>query len=127
MSGERQDCAATVFAGRAGSFPCYRKGPFKEGGKFWCFQHAPSKVAERCAQAAKKYDDEWKARDAAELQAENKIWNEAIEAAAELMESHVLRSSHDGHSLTPIYGGLKGGGNLEGRVRAAAIRKLRKE
>ena len=107
MSGERQDCAATVFDGRAGSSPCYRKGPFKEGGKFWCFQHAPSKVAERCAQAAKKYDDEWKARDAAELQAENKIWNDAVAPAAELAKKPDQKYQR-GHTV------------------AAAIRKLKK-
>ena len=75
-------CGREVYDGRAGSFPCYRKGPIQEDGKFWCFQHAPSKVAERRAKANKRYDDKWKATAAAKLQAENKIWNDGIEAAA---------------------------------------------
>ncbi len=27
--------------------PCSRQGKFFEGGKWWCFQHAPSKVEEK--------------------------------------------------------------------------------
>ena len=55
---------------------------------------------------------------------ERRGWEKGREAAAELMASNVLRISHDGHSLWPVDGGLKSGGNLEGSVRAAAIRKL---
>ena len=78
MSNAKPDCAARVYDDRAGSFPCYRKGPIQENGKSWCFQHAPSKVAERRTEADKRYTEKWKGIEAAKLQAENRIWNEAI-------------------------------------------------
>lgn len=104
------DCAGLVYAGRAGTFPCSRQGRFQEGGKSWCSQHAPSKVAERRAKADKKYDEKWKAIDFAKLQARNKIWNDAIEAAAEEVENYSTNLGWPKHS--------------KGFV--AAIRKLRK-
>ena len=84
MSGVKQDCAGRVSDGRAGLFPCQTRGTLEEGGKFWCHGHAPSKIAERRDKADKKWAEKWAVIDAAELQAKNKIWNDAIEAAAEI-------------------------------------------
>ena len=131
------NCAGLVYAGRAGTFPCSRQGRFQEGGKSWCSQHAPSKVAERHAKANKKYDEKWKAIDAAKLQAENKIWNSAIEAAAELadneeepalgeMPPEIIEATLAGDTVY-VENAILAGVRSTKKCIAAAIRKLRKE
>ncbi len=121
------NCAGLVYAGRAGTFPCSRQGRFQEGGKSWCSQHAPSKVAERHAKANKKYDEKWKAIDAAKLQAENKIWNSAIEAAAEVLDglAEDLFTRAEQIEISSVRNAMKDQ-MVAYKLGAAAIRKLKK-
>ena len=79
MSGERHDCAGRDVRG----YPCSLGGKFHEEGRWRCHHHAPSKIAERRAKADKRYADKWKAIEANQQRAENKIWNDTLEAAAE--------------------------------------------
>ncbi len=121
------NCAGLVYAGRAGTFPCSRQGRFQEGGKSWCPQHAPSKVAERHAKANKKYDEKWKAIDAAKLQAENKIWNAAIEAAAEVLDglAEDLFTRAEQIEISSVRNAMKDQ-MVAYKLGAAGIRKLKK-
>ena len=41
-----QMCAGSVWDNRR-AWPCARKGKNQEGGKWWCYHHAPSLVAKR--------------------------------------------------------------------------------
>ena len=95
MSGERHDCAGRDVRG----YPCSLGGKFHEEGRWRCHHHAPSKIAERRAKADKRYADKWKAIEANEQRAENKIRNEALEAAAKRIEHYrdvVIRSAGKG-------------------------------
>lgn len=54
-------CAKQIFSGWH-SHNCQRSGTIEEGGKMWCCQHAPSKVAARNSAREAKWSRESAAR-----------------------------------------------------------------
>ena len=113
MSEGRHDCADRDFSDRnVRSYPCSVDGKYHENGKWWCHHHAPSMVAKRQAESSRRWGEKLEGERKIRQHGENKIWNEAIEAAAELMEK--VNSQMNGEQIRRCF------------ARAAAIRKLKK-
>jgi len=56
---------------------CSRKGRYKESGKIYCGTHLPSRVKEKSAARAKKWDEEWaKKRECWDKEEKDKKWGE---------------------------------------------------
>lgn len=69
---EKKRCEATIFSGRCQSHQCPNKASKQFKGKHYCKTHYPPTIEARRKATSDKWDAEWKAKEKAQRDAENK-------------------------------------------------------